>query len=69
MVGAGYNINARNADGNTLLHFVVKNRANQVAVYLLKKGADYNITNEEQVTPLQLAVEEGLDDVLPFMGL
>ena len=69
MVSAGYNINARNADGNTLLHFAVKNRANQVAIYLLKKGADYNITNEEQASPLQLAVEKGLDDVLPFMGL
>lgn len=69
MIGAGYNINARNSDGNTLLHFAVKNRENQVAIYLLKKGADCNIANEEQVTPMQLAVEKGLDEVLPFMGL
>ncbi len=39
------------------------------AVYMIKKGADYNIANEDNVTPMQIAVEEGLDDVLPFMGL
>ncbi|MDE5590240.1 MAG: ankyrin repeat domain-containing protein [Acetatifactor sp.] len=69
MIKAGYHINARNADGNTVLHFAVKNRSDEMAVYLIKKGADYNIANEEQVTPLQMAVENGLDEVLPFMGL
>ena len=69
MLKAGYNVNARNADGNTVLHFVIKNRSSEMAVFLIKKGADYNIANEEQVTPLQMAVERGLDEVLPFMGL
>ena len=69
MIKAGYHINTRNAEGNTVLHFAVKNRSDEMAVYLIKKGADYNIANEEQVTPLQMAVEKGLDEVLPFMGL
>ena len=69
MLKAGYDINARNSDGNTVLHFAVKNRSSETAVFLIKKGADYNIANEQQVTPLQMAVEYGLDEVLPFMGL
>lgn len=69
MVKAGCHVNARNSDGNTALHFAVKNRSGAVVRYLIKKGADYQIANEEQVTPLQLAVEKGLDEVLPFMGL
>lgn len=69
MVKAGCNLNARNADGNTALHFAVRNRSSEMVVFMVKKGADYNIANEEQVTPLQMAVERGLDEVLPFMGL
>lgn len=69
MIKAGYDLNTRNADGNTVLHFAVKNHSSEMAVFMIKKGADYNIANEEQVTPLQMAVEKGLDEVLPFMGL
>ena len=69
MIKAGYDLNTRNADGNTVLHYAVKNNSSEMAVFMIKKGADYNIANEEQVTPLQMAVERGLDEVLPFMGL
>lgn len=69
MVNAGYDVNARNKEGDTALHLAVKNRSGEMARYLIKKGADYNIANEKQVTPLQMAVELGLDEVLPLMGL
>lgn len=69
MVNAGYQINAQNAKGDTILHLVIQNKNSEVARYLLKKGADYELANEKQVTPLQLAVEKGLDEVLPFMGM
>nr|WP_296488196.1 ankyrin repeat domain-containing protein [uncultured Acetatifactor sp.] len=69
MVNAGYEINARNKDGNTILHYAIKNKSSEAARYLLKKGADYTIVNEKQITPLQMAVENGLEEVLPLMGV
>lgn len=69
MVKAGYNLNAQNEDGDTVLHYAVENGQCEVVRYLLKKGADYNLPNENQVTPLQLAVEKGLEEVLPLMGV
>ncbi len=67
MVKAGLDINARNNDGDTVLHLALKNNRSQEARYLLKKGADYTIANKEQVTPQQLAVKNGLEEVLELM--
>ncbi|MCM1541004.1 MAG: ankyrin repeat domain-containing protein [Blautia sp.] len=67
MVKAGLDLNARNKAGNTILHLALKNKSCEEARYLIKKGADYNIANEQQVTPMQIAVEEGLEDVLELM--
>lgn len=69
MVKAGYDVNARNRNGDTVLHYVMKNKNSEMAIYLIKKGADVNIANEKQVTPAQLAVENGLDEILPFLDL
>lgn len=69
MVKAGYNVNARNRNGDTVLHYVLKNKNSEMAVYLIKKGADVNIANEKQVTPAQIAVEQGLDEILPFLDI
>ena len=67
MVKAGYHVNARNKAGNTVLHYAMKNKSSEVAVYLIKKGADVNVANEKQVTPMQIAVEKGMDEVLTFL--
>lgn len=67
MVKAGYNVNARNRHGDTVLHYVMKNKNSEMAVYLIKKGADVNIANDKQVTPAQIAVENGLDEILAFL--
>ncbi len=69
MVEAGYVINARNKSGDTVLHYAIKNKNSETVRYLLKKGADYTIANEKQITPLEMAVEQGLDEVMPLMGL
>lgn len=68
MVKAGYNVNARNSHGDTVLHYVMKNKGSEMAVYLIKKGADVNIANDKQITPAQIAVEQGLDEILPFLA-
>lgn len=67
MVKAGYDVNARNRKGDTVLHYVMKNKSSEMAVFLIKKGADVNIANDEQVTPAQIAVEKGLDEILAFL--
>lgn len=69
MIKAGLDINARNKDGNTVLHRLLVRNYIREAVYLIKKGADYNIPNEKQVTPMQIAVEDGRTEVLELMGI
>ncbi len=69
MVKAGLDLNARNKEGNTVLHRLLVRNNVQAAVYLIKKGADYNIANEKQVTPMQIAVEEGHTEVLELMDI
>lgn len=69
MLNAGLDINARNKEGNTVLHILIKRNSTQTARLLLKKGADYNIANNDQVTPVQLAVENGKDDLLELMQI
>ena len=69
MLNAGLDINARNKEGNTVLHILIKRNSTQTARLLLKKGADYNIANNDQVTPVQLAVENGKDDLLDLMQI
>lgn len=69
MVNAGLDINARNREGNTVLHILINRNSIQAARYLLKKGADYNIANNAQVTPVQLAVERGKDELLELMTI
>lgn len=69
MVNAGLDVNARDKEGNTVLHMLIKWNYIQQARYLLKKGADYNLTNNDQVTPMQLAVENGADELLELMTI
>ncbi len=69
MVKAGLDVNARDREGNTVLHILIQWNYIQQARYLLKKGADYNLANNDQVTPLQLAVENGKDELLDLMTI
>lgn len=69
MLNAGLDINAQNKEGNAVLHILIKRNSTQTARLLLKKGADYNIANNAQVTPVQLAVENGKDDLLELMQI
>ena len=38
-----------------------------VAKYLLKKGADYKHSNNEGITPAQIAAEKGYDTLFTWM--
>ncbi len=67
LLQAGADINMVDNAGNTVLHYVLKNYNEVTARYLIKKGADYNRANNEGVTPVQIAVEKGMNRVLELM--
>ena len=51
----GANINAKNKQGNTLLHIAVNKNYNKVIRFLLAKGAHINIHNNQNYTVLDFA--------------
>lgn len=67
LVRAGADVNAENRNGDTALHNALSWGDQESAIFLIKKGADYNHANNAGVTPVQLAVEKGYDTVLGLM--
>lgn len=67
LLRAGADLHMADIEGNTALHYALKDGAIDNARYLIKKGADYNRANNRGVTPVQIAVEEGYDTVLELM--
>ena len=64
---AGADFNAADAEGNNTLHYVLESGSQIVAKYLLKKGADYKHSNNEGITPAQIAAEKGYDTLFTWM--
>lgn len=67
LMQAGADINIMDNKGNTVLYYVLKYGDSGVARYLIKKGANYNYSNNQGETPMQIAVEKGYDTVLELM--
>lgn len=67
LVRAGADVNAIDKDGNTALHYALRYGDQGSARFMIKKGADYNYANNKGVTPVQIAVEKGYDNVLALM--
>lgn len=67
LVKAGADVNALDKLGNSALYYALKYGDQESARFMIKKGADYNHENNEGVTPLQVAVEKGYDNVLELM--
>lgn len=55
----GLDVNARSADGGTLLHWAAQKGHLEAVELLLKSGADPTVTDRLGKTPLQWAVEAG----------
>lgn len=67
LIRAGADVNAKNKNGDTALHFALVNGNTDVARFLIKKGADYNTANNKGKTPIEIAVENGYETVLELM--
>lgn len=67
LVRAKADVNLADHNGNTALYHALKYGNQEAARYLVKKGADYNRSNNQGVTPMQAAVEKGYDTVLELM--
>lgn len=67
LMQAGADIHIADNAGNTVLYYALKYGDAGTARYLIKKGADYNRPNNQGETPVQIAVEKGMDTVLELM--
>ena len=66
----GADPNKRSKNGQTALHFAVKNHSTGLIKPLIKKGADVNAATDHGRTPLHMAVANGhLDTVLRLINL
>ncbi len=68
LISAGADVNAIDGEGNSALFYALKYGDKASARYLIKKGADYNKTNRQGISPVQIAVEKGYDTVLELMS-
>ncbi len=64
---AGADVNAENKNGSTALHLALRWGDQESAIFLIKKGADYNHADNAGITPAQIAAEKGYDTVLELM--
>ncbi|KAL2609270.1 hypothetical protein R1flu_027843 [Riccia fluitans] len=59
----GVDVNVRNSEGSTALHAAVKENQKQTAEFLLLRGADPNLPDKQDVTPLAIAQEENFHEL------
>src|SRR5687768_17790487 len=59
LVEARADVNAREPDGTTPLHWAAHLNHEQIVDLLVRAGADVNAANRHQATPLHLACENG----------
>jgi hypothetical protein len=63
----GANVNTRDEDGLTPLHYAASRGYVEVARLLLENGADVNAKNEHGITPLHVAASEGHAEVVRLL--
>jgi ankyrin repeat protein len=66
LLDSGADVNARNKDGYTALHFVT---SKEMAELLIARGADVNIPDNYGLIPIHNAVLEGYHDIVECLIL
>lgn len=67
VVNSGANINCINSEGTPLLTYFIKYKPMDYSVYLVENGADLNIKDKEEWTPVFWASIEGNERLLKIM--
>ncbi|MBQ7607068.1 MAG: ankyrin repeat domain-containing protein, partial [Desulfovibrionaceae bacterium] len=63
----GTDVNTKNKDKDTPLHWAARNGYTEVAKLLIDKGADVNAKNEDGHTPLHWAARNGYTEVAKLL--
>ena len=64
----GGNVNAKDEDGYTLLHYAAEEGNLEVAKFLVSKGANAKAKNNDGATPLDLAKECDNKEVMQYLS-
>ena len=56
-LAAGTDLNAKNKEGDTLLHIAATNSRKEIAELLITEGADVNVKGQDGDTPLDSAID------------
>ena len=67
LIKEGADVNMRDEHGNSALYYAVHNRNIELTRYLLKKGADYTVVNNDRISIAEMVVENGWTDILNLM--
>ncbi len=67
LLAGGADVNEKNADGLTPLHYAAAIGLLPVAKLLLEKGADVNAVDNRKVTPLFFATQEGHAEIVKLL--
>jgi ATP-dependent DNA helicase RecG len=62
-----YCVLVSDAEGETALHFAVRNDEQEIAAFLLQNGADVDARNKMGVTPLMVASWSGFDQMVELL--
>ena len=67
LVKSGIELNKKNPDGNTPLHFALKSRFPDYALVLINAGADLRTTDSARAEPIHVAAKEGYASIVSKM--
>lgn len=68
LLDAGADLDAKNEDGYTALHWTVLFDRHQIAELLIARGASREVRNDDELTPLEMAVEKGDQAMASLLG-
>lgn len=63
----GFNINYQNKKGHTLLHRSLISLSNEMIIYLIENGANLKLKDEDNETPLEVAISIGNIDKIKLL--